>query len=81
MVVENSIESVSQQERSQKVQLALKQLSDREREVMKMAYYDGLSQSEIATKLSIPLGTVKSRSRGALLKLRQYLANLREGSK
>ncbi len=40
-----------------------------------MAYYDGLSQSEIAERLEIPLGTVKARARRGLLKLRQTLTD------
>ena len=76
IVFDNSMESFSQQEQSQKVQAALKQLSSREQEVLRMAYYDGLSQSKIAAQLNIALGTVKSRSRSGLLKLRRALANL-----
>ncbi|MGB3238512.1 MAG: sigma-70 family RNA polymerase sigma factor [Geitlerinemataceae cyanobacterium] len=67
-------------ERSQEVQAALAQLSSQEREVLKMAYYEGLSQSKIATRLDLSLGTVKSRSRRALLKLRQALSSFRERS-
>ena len=81
LALNNSIESVSQEERVKEVQVALKQLSSREQEVLKMAYYDGLSQSEIAKSLNTPLGTIKSRARSALLKLRQNLTNLREESK
>ena len=73
------MELVLQQERSQKVKKALKQLSSREQEVLRMAYYQGLSQSEIASKLNIALGTVKSRSRSGLLKLRQALGNHNSG--
>lgn len=60
-------------ERSQLIRDALSQLSDNERQVLEIAYYEGLSQSEIAERLSIPLGTVKTRSRQGLLKLRQTL--------
>lgn len=70
------LESVSQGERSQEVQAALAQLSDHEQQILKMAYYDGFSQSEIAQRLDIPLGTVKARARRGLLKLRQTLTNL-----
>lgn len=73
----NPMEEVSQIERSQEVQSALEQLSTKEREVLRMAYYQGLSQSEIAKQLNIALGTVKSRSRRGLLKLRQTLLDLR----
>lgn len=77
---ENPLEEVSQIERSQEVQAALEQLSTKEREVLRMAYYQGLSQSEIAKQLNIALGTVKSRSRRGLLKLRQNLLDLKEES-
>ncbi len=74
------MEEVAQIERSQEVLEALEQLSTKEREVLRMAYYQGLSQSEIATRLSTALGTVKSRTRRGLLKLRQALTNSRRQS-
>ena len=60
-------------ERGERTRQALSNLSDKERQVIEIAYYEGLSQSEIAQRLNIPLGTVKSRSRQALRKLRQTL--------
>lgn len=69
------IEELSRLERSQEVNEALAQLSNKEQEVIKMAYYDGLSQSEISERLNIALGTIKSRSRRGLIKLRQALTN------
>jgi RNA polymerase sigma-70 factor (ECF subfamily) len=69
------IEQVSQQEQSQEVQAALAQLSEEQQKILRMAYYDGLTQSEIATQLAIPLGTVKARARRGLLKMRQTLTN------
>ncbi len=62
-------------ERGELTRQALSKLSDKERQVIEIAYYEGLSQSEIAQRLNIPLGTVKSRSRQALRKLRQALQN------
>jgi RNA polymerase sigma-70 factor (ECF subfamily) len=38
-----------------------------------MAYYEGLSQTEIAERIATPLGTVKTRARQGLMKLRQTL--------
>jgi RNA polymerase sigma-70 factor, ECF subfamily len=73
----NPLEEAVQLERSQEVLEALEQLSTEEREVLTMAYYQGLSQTEIATRLSMALGTVKSRTRRGLLKLRQTLTNSR----
>ncbi len=74
---ESPMVEVSQVERSHEVQQALKQLSTQEQQVLRMAYYQDLSQSEIAKQLNIALGTVKSRSRRGLLKLRQALIKLR----
>lgn len=77
---ESPLENVAQLERSQEVKSALEQLSTKEQEVLTMAYYQGLSQSEIAKKLDLALGTVKSRSRRGLLKLRKALDNLKRES-
>jgi RNA polymerase sigma-70 factor (ECF subfamily) len=52
---------------------ALESLPREQREVIDLAYYGGLSQSEIAQKIGQPLGTVKTRSRLALMKLREML--------
>ncbi len=60
-------------ELSQQVSEALQVLPDSQRQVLEMAYYEGLSQSEITEKLHVPLGTVKTRSRQGLLKLRHLL--------
>ena len=68
--------NIAQLERSHIVQSALEQLSTKEREVLEMAYYQGLTQSEIAEQLNTALGTIKSRSRRGLLKLRQALGDL-----
>ncbi len=73
----NPMVDISQLERSSEIQQALEQLSTKEQDVLRMAYYQGLSQSEIAKQLNIALGTVKSRSRRGLLKLRQALVNFR----
>jgi RNA polymerase sigma-70 factor (ECF subfamily) len=67
------MENASLTELSHHVLEALQALPDSQRQVLEMAYYDGLSQSEITEQLSIPLGTVKTRSRQGLLKLRQLL--------
>lgn len=69
------LEQASQHEQSQEVQAALAQLSDEQQQILKMSYYDGLSQAEIAKQLDIPLGTVKARARRGLLKLRQTLTD------
>ncbi|MGZ4359200.1 MAG: RNA polymerase sigma factor [Gaiellaceae bacterium] len=52
---------------------ALSQLPAREREVIELAYWSGLAQSEVAEYLDIPLGTVKTRTRSALQRLADIL--------
>lgn len=77
---QSPFEQVFQYEQSQEVQAALAQLPEGDQQILRMAYYDGLSQSEIAEQLNMPLGTVKSKARRTLLKLRQTLADYVESS-
>jgi RNA polymerase sigma-70 factor, ECF subfamily len=56
-----------------RVQRALEALHPQQREVLEIAYFEGLSQSEIALRLGAPLGTVKSWTRQGLLRLRELL--------
>ena len=67
------LEQASLGERSQLVKAALEKLPTSERQVLEIAYYEGLSQVEIANRLETPLGTVKTRSRQGLIKLRKLL--------
>ena len=60
-------------ERQRLVRTALQSLSPEQREVIELAYYSGLSHSEIALKLGQPLGTVKTRTRLGMIKLRDML--------
>jgi RNA polymerase sigma-70 factor (ECF subfamily) len=66
-------ESASLTQRSQYVAEALAKLPEKQRQVLEMAYYQGMSQSEIAAQLGIPLGTIKTWSRQGLLNLRKNL--------
>ena len=56
-----------------RVHRALEELPEREREVVALAYWSGLSQSEVAEFLGLPLGTVKTRTRAALAHLADLL--------
>lgn len=71
-------ELASLSQRSQYVRDALAQLPDKQRQVLEMSYYDGFSQSEIAQRLDIPLGTIKTWTRQGLLNLRQNLGDFIE---
>jgi len=66
-------------ERRKLVRSALDSLSPEQREVIELAYYGGLSHSEIALKLGQPLGTVKTRTRLGMIKLRDMLRPVLEG--
>ena len=62
---------------SWRVHRAVERLPERERTLIEFAYWTGLSQSEIANRLGIPLGTVKTRTRSALARLAELFE--REG--
>ena len=59
-----------------RVHRALEELPAREREVVELAYWSGLSQSEVADYLNLPLGTVKTRTRSALSRLAGVLEEM-----
>jgi RNA polymerase sigma-70 factor, ECF subfamily len=58
---------------SWRVHRALEELPRRERDVIELAYWSGMSQSEVADYLNVPLGTVKTRTRSALARLSDLL--------
>lgn len=70
------LDQMSLEETSAKVREALKSIPENQRQVLEMAYYDGLSHTEITEKLDIPLGTVKTWTRRGLIKLRQILKDI-----
>jgi RNA polymerase sigma-70 factor (ECF subfamily) len=70
--------AVEQNERRQLIVSALGELPREQREALELGYFKGLSQSEIADRTGQPLGTVKTRMRLAMQKLRDRLSPLRE---
>jgi RNA polymerase sigma-70 factor (ECF subfamily) len=69
---------VEHAERKRLVLAALAELPGEQRQALELGYFGGLSQSEIAERTGQPLGTIKTRMRLAILKLRERLAVLRE---
>jgi RNA polymerase sigma-70 factor (ECF subfamily) len=64
-------------ERSRRVEDAIKTLSPEQMHVIELAFFDGLAHGDIASRLGLPLGTVKSRLRLAMARLREILDDLR----
>jgi RNA polymerase sigma factor (sigma-70 family) len=60
-----------------RVQTALLRLPDTERVVLELAYWSGLSQTEISSHLGVPVGTVKTRTRAAFKRLRGLLKEVK----
>jgi RNA polymerase sigma-70 factor, ECF subfamily len=76
VVAESADDDVALRGARREVQRALATLAKAEREVLDLAYWGGLTQSEIATSLDIPPGTVKSRTFSALARLREALSHV-----
>jgi RNA polymerase sigma-70 factor (ECF subfamily) len=67
------VESVLMRERRERVRREMANLPPEQRQVIEMAFYEGLTQSEIAARADLPLGTVKTRTLLAMKKLRGAL--------
>jgi RNA polymerase sigma-70 factor (ECF subfamily) len=67
----NNEERMLDQEQARRIRAGFSKLNENQRKVLELAYFEGLSQSEMAAKLGQPLGTVKTWVRTALATLRE----------
>jgi RNA polymerase sigma-70 factor, ECF subfamily len=74
----SSAQNCETSERAREVRSAMSQLSDEQRQVLRLAYFEGLTQVEIAEKLEEPLGTIKARALRGMARLRNILRGLHE---
>jgi RNA polymerase sigma-70 factor (ECF subfamily) len=76
-VAEPAIDEVwdraTQKQDIERLRRGLRSLTDRQSEALTLAYYENLTQSQIATRLNVPLGTVKTRIRDAMKRLGEAL--------
>ena len=73
--VSDAVDDAFKSEQRGIVTRALKQLPEDQKIPLVLAYFEGLTQSEIAERLGAPLGTVKTRMRSGMIKLRELLAD------
>lgn len=71
--VQNPLEQTILNERAGYVKEALNSIPKEQRQVIMVAYFQGMTQSEISVELDLPLGTVKSRMRDGMMKLKNIL--------
>jgi RNA polymerase sigma-70 factor (ECF subfamily) len=66
-------ESVEVSIESERVEKAMSRLTELQRQAITLSYYGGLTNSEVAEKLSVPIGTIKTRIRDGMIRLRDEL--------
>ena len=76
--VSDAVEDAFRSEQRGLINSALDKLPEEQKRAIMLAYFDGLTQSEIAAKLNAPLGTVKTRMRTGLIKLKELIGNKSE---
>ncbi|HEY8204171.1 MAG TPA: sigma-70 family RNA polymerase sigma factor, partial [Pyrinomonadaceae bacterium] len=76
--ISDAAENTFRSEQRQLVAAALTELSEEQRRTLTLAYFEGLTQAEIAERLRSPLGTVKTRMRSGMIKLRELLSQKME---
>ncbi len=69
----NVVTELESSAEARRVRKAMERLEPRQRELLRLAYFEGFSQSEMAEHLSVPLGTVKTWMRNALWRLGEEL--------
>jgi RNA polymerase sigma-70 factor (ECF subfamily) len=74
----SAAENMETAERAHEVRSALEQLGEDQRQVLRLAFFEGLTLSEIAEKLEEPLGTIKARASRGMARLRSTLRSLHE---
>ena len=70
---EDPTRAAAQAQLGERVRNAMAMLTPQQRQALEIAYFEGLSQSEVAERLNTPLGTVKSWTRQGLMRLRELL--------
>jgi RNA polymerase sigma-70 factor (ECF subfamily) len=68
-------DQVAERERGEAVRGAVSQLAPAQRRAIELAYFSGLTQTEIAERLKQPLGTIKARIRRGMLRLKDILSD------
>ena len=72
----SSLDEVQSAEKGEMIRRAIQQLSKEQRQAIDLAFFSGLSQSEIAERIGEPLGTIKARIRRGMMKLKEIVTPL-----